>query len=137
MRWGNGPVAWVSRKIKGPAPQSSCESEVNAQVMLLKEGMFTAAILDFADIKRDGPTVTITDNKAAYDVIRNPGATKNTVHFDRRLHYARELYLMNAIKILLTTTERMMADMFTKATDKTTFLRCREYLMNLESRASR
>ena len=86
--------------------------------------------------KRDGPSVTVTDNKAAYDVIRNPGATKNTVHFDRRLHYARELYLMHAIKVILTTTDRMMADIFTKASDKTMFLRCREYIMNHRPRES-
>ena len=97
---------------------------------MLKEAVFTGRILDFLGIKRDGPIVTVTDNKAAYDVIRNPGATQNTVHFARRLHFARELYLLNAINILLTTTDRMMGDIFTKASDKTTFLRCREYVMN-------
>ena len=67
------------------------------------------------DVVLDGPVCGVTDNKGAYDVVRNPGATKRTVHFDRWLHFARELYLHNAIKIFLTTTDNMMADMFTKA----------------------
>ena len=66
-------------------------------------------------------------------MIKCPGATKRTLHFDRWLHFARELYLHNAIKIFLTTTDNMMADMFTKAVDKTAFLRCRAYVMNLSN----
>ena len=41
----------------------------------------------------------------------------------------RELYLKNAIKIYLTTTDKMMADIMTKPTDKTTFLRCCAYIL--------
>ena len=39
------------------------------------------------------------------------------------------LYLKNAIKIYLTTTDKMMADIMTKPTDKTTFLRCCAYIL--------
>ena len=35
----------------------------------------------------------------------------------------------NKIKIYLTGTESMMADIFTKALDKTKFLKCRDYLL--------
>ena len=62
-------------------------------------------------------------------MIKYPGATKRTVHFDRWLHFARELYLRNKIKIYLTGTENMIADIFTKALDKTKFLKCRDYLL--------
>ena len=132
VHWRNGPLCWLSRNVKMP-PQSSCESEIAALVMLLKEGMFVKQLLDFLDVVLDGPVCSVTDNKGAYDVVRNPGATKRTVHFDRWLHFARELYLHNAIKIFLTTTDNMMADMFTKAVDKTAFLRCRAYVMNLSN----
>ena len=84
---------------------------------------------EFMGIEFDGPTACITDNKATYDIVRNPGATKRTAHFDRWLHFARELYLKNAIKIYLTTTDKMMADIMTKPTDKTTFLRCCAYIL--------
>ena len=40
-----------------------------------------------------------------------------------------DLGTANAIKMYLTGTENMMADIFTKPVDKTTFLRCRAYIM--------
>ena len=58
-----------------------------------------------------------------------PGATKRTVHFDRWLHFARELTLRNKVNVYLAGTDDMMADFFTKAVDKTKFLKCRNYLM--------
>ena len=128
VQWRNGPLAWVSRKAKF-VPQSSCEIEVNAVVTVLKEGLFVKHLLGFLGIQLDGPMPCITDNKAAYDVIKQPGATKRTTHFSRWLHFAREQCLANAIKMYLTGTENMMADIFTKPVDKTTFLRCCAYIM--------
>ena len=63
-------------------------------------------------------------------MIKYPGATKRTVHFDRWLHFARELYLRNKIEIFLCETDIMMADGFTKPVDKTKFLKCRDYIMS-------
>ena len=70
-----------------------------------------------------------TDNKAACDVIKYPGATKRTLHFDRWLHFAREMCLHNRIEIFLTGTDNMMADGFTKPVDKTKFIKCRDYIL--------
>ena len=97
--------------------------------MVLKEGEFAAQVCDFLGAQLRGPGAIITDNKAAHDVVRQPGATKRTVHFDRWLHFARELYLRNKIKVFLTGTDNMMADGFTKPVDKTKFLKCRDYIM--------
>ena len=127
--WRNGPVVWISRKVKF-VPQSSCEVEVAGLVAVLKEGLFVKQVLDFLGAKILGPMHCITDNKAAVDVVRNPGATKRTTHFARWLHFAREMALRDAIRVHLTTTDNMMADYFTKPTDKTTFLRCRKYMMS-------
>ena len=131
VEWRNAAVVWVARKSK-TTPLSSCESEVNAVVIMLKEAMFVVQLLEFISTKLEGPMPVITDNKAAYDVIRCPGATRRTVHFDRRIHFARDLYLRNAIQIYLTDTNNMMADYFTKPSDKTTFYRCRKYTMNID-----
>ena len=77
----------------------------------------------------EAPTACITDNKAACDVIKYPGATKRTLHFDRWLHFAREMCLHNRIEIFLTGTDNMMGDGFTKPVDKTKFLKCRDYIL--------
>ena len=79
------------------------------------------------------PTAAITDNKAAVDVIRYPGATKRTLHFDRWLHFARELYLRNKVEIYFAGTELMMADFFTKPLAHKKFLALRDRIMNHSS----
>ena len=99
---------------------------------MLKEGVFAKQNIDFigsVERARGSPIHSITDSKSAYDVIRNPGATKRTVHFDRWLHFAREMALRNKIEVFLTDTHTMMADFFTKPVDKTKFLKCRDYLL--------
>ena len=97
--------------------------------MVLKEAEFAIQVREFLSGPLENKTAVITDNKAARDVIKCPGATKRTLHFDRWLHFARELVLNNKAEIFLTPTDTMMADGFTKPVDKTKFLKCRDYLM--------
>ena len=129
VQWRQGPVSWISRKAKF-VPQSSCEVEVFGVVLVLKEGEFVTQIADFVDAGLASPVAAITDNKAARDVIKYPGATKRTVHFDRWLHFARELHLRNKVEIFLCGTDDMMADGMTKPVDKTKFLKCRNYILS-------
>ena len=75
----------------------------------------------------------VTDSKAANDTVVNAGATKHTVHFERWLHYARRLHMMNVIKSVLTGTDNMRADDKTKVVDKKKFLMCRRETMNLSA----
>ena len=98
--------------------------------MLLKESEFASQVVNFISSSLKLPTAAITDNKAAVDVIKYPGATKRTVHFARWLHFARELCLRNKAEMFLVGTDMMMADIFTKPLDKTKFLTCRDYLMS-------
>ena len=121
-------ISWMARKAKF-VPQSSCEVEVFGVVMVLKEGEFDAQVVNFAGGNLRAPSACITDNKSARDVIKFPGATKRTLHFDRWLHFARELCLRNKIEVFLAGTEDMMGDGFTKPVDKLKFIKCRDYLM--------
>lgn len=129
VQYRNGPLVWTSRKAKF-VPLSSCEIEVFAVVMLLKESEFASQIIEFLSSPLKQKVAAITDNKAARDVIKCPGATKRTVHFDRWLHFAREMVLMNKVEMFLASTDDMMADGLTKAVDKTKFLKCRDYIMS-------
>jgi hypothetical protein len=128
VQWANGAVSWMARKAKF-IPQSSCESEVFGAVMVLKESEFATQVIGFICDSLRAPSAALIDNKAAYDVVRYPGATKRTVHFSRWLHFARMLCLHNRIEMFLVGTDGMMADIFTKALDKTKFLKCRDYIM--------
>ena len=98
-------------------------------VMVLKEAEFANQVIEFFGDSMSNKTAAITDNKAARDVIKCPGATMRTLHFDRWLHFARQLVLMNRVEVFLAPTEIMMADGFTKPVDKLKFLKCRDYMM--------
>ena len=74
---------------------------------------------------------TITDNKGTYDIIRNPGVTKHSVHYERRLHFARDEFMHNRAKFFLAPTDKMMADGMTKVVDRHKFFVCRNYMMNI------
>ena len=50
--------------------------------MVLKEAEFTNQVIEFLSGPFANKTAAITDNKAARDVIKFPGATKRTLHFD-------------------------------------------------------
>ena len=75
----------------------------------------------------------LNDNKAAIDMIHKPGVTKKSVHYERWIHFARELHLSGRMKYFWCSTVQMMADGFTKVVDKATFLKGRAYYMNIET----
>ena len=89
----------------GPAPQSTCESEVDAQVMVLKEAIFTSRI--FEGDQTRWTNLTITDNKAAHDIIRT---RRNEEHTCLTSALCARTLLAERINIILTTTDRMMGD---------------------------
>ena len=79
------------------------------------------------------PTLPIdlhTDNSACHDLVHNEGVTGRTRHFDRWLMHVREMRKRGIIKFILITTSTMVADIFTKALDKTTFLNLRGKLLD-------
>ena len=60
-------------------------------------------------------------------------STKRSVHFERRLHYARELYLRQIIFVILVPTDKMMADDKTKAVqDRAKVIKCRDFQINYD-----
>ena len=98
--------------------------------MMLKEARFTVNLL--IDMMSEVSTPhLITDSKSAFDIVRNPGVTKRSVHYERILHIVRDAFLQNQIRIFLTTTDKMMADNMTKVVDREKFFRCRNYQMNI------
>ena len=55
------------------------------------------------------------------------------MHFERRLHYARELYLRQIIFVILVPTDKMMADDKTKAVqDRAKVIKCRDFQINYD-----
>ena len=130
VEWRDGPISWKCSKTKF-VPVASTQVELAALVLMVKEGQFAYSIIEDMLPHRSvqGPMTVFTDNSACQLVVNNPGATKHTTHYERWLHYARDLRLKNKITVHHVKTECMMADIFTKPLGRTPFTRCRNYLM--------
>ena len=127
--YANAAVSWLSRKVRF-VPLSTCEAETAAMTDLAKEEIYVNNILQ--DLGYILPTpLIISDSKSAVDIVKNPGTTKRSIHFDRWLHFTRELYLKKKIRVELAGTYYMMADDKTKVVDRDKFFRCRAFQMNI------
>ena len=73
----------------------------------------------------------LSDSQSGLDIVRNPGATKHSVHFERWLYYVRDLYLRGKLKITFRGTNVMPADDKTKVVFKAKFIYCRRMQLNL------
>lgn len=77
------------------------------------------------------PITIHCDNSAAVSHIKNVGATARTRHYENWLAYGRDQYLNRVSEPNWIGTELQVADIFTKALDKTTFLKFRAMLLNI------
>ena len=98
---------------------------------MCKEGMFVMGLAEDFGLDLKDVLEVITDSQSARDSVVNQGATKNSIHYERRLFYARELFLRRKIRITLVKTDMMRADDKTKVVHKAKFLYCRKLQMNL------
>ena len=62
-----------------------------------------------------------TDNEATKETIEKPGVTARTKHFETWMQYCRERVLALEIIMQWIPTGDMLADIFTKSLDKTTY----------------
>jgi len=72
------------------------------------------------------------DNKAMYDLIQQEGASILTRYYERATLLIKRAVLMLILRPFLIGTHYMLGDMFTKAQDKSTFVRQRNVMMNVQ-----
>ena len=128
ISWRGAWITWLAKGLKF-TPQSSSESEVGAMNLMAKEARFVYMTGQDMGIKMTGPIVMLTDSKSGRDIMHNPGVTKHSTHFQRRLYFVREMFLNGELVIHLIGTNDMMADWMTKPVDRDKFFRCRNHAM--------
>ena len=74
------------------------------------------------------PTKIFCDNKSILALAKNPIFHCQSKHIDVRFHFLRELVNEKVVEIVFCKTEDQVADIFTKALKKETFLKLRRLL---------
>ena len=129
IMFANGAISWMSRKIKVVC-DSSTEAELAAGAVAAKDLKFARSFLYDAGVIISTTVPHAIDNSGAFDTVRNPGVTGRTKHFERWIHYLRDMYRRLSITIHLTPDTDMAADMMTKALYRIKHSFCRDYVLN-------
>ena len=74
------------------------------------------------------------DNESAIKLTNNPISHSRTKHIDIRYHFLRDHETKGDIEIRLVSTEKQLADIFTKPVDESRFCALRSELNILDSR---
>ena len=128
----NGPINWSAKQTKS-VPQSTAEAESIQGSAAAKDCMFTRELAKHNNVKIIGPTLALGDNKALFDMIQQEGASVRTRYYERATLLLKRAVLLLVIRPVLIKTEDMTADILTKATDKGTFFKMRNFAMNIAS----
>jgi hypothetical protein len=130
VMYNNGPVSYSARVMKS-VPCSTGEAELDAAAKAAKATNALRTVLEDQGRTVSGATALLIDSSAAQSIIEKPGATARTAYFDRAVWKIKEYYMTCVIAPTLIITELMVADLYTKALEKSTFFLFRAYLMNL------
>ena len=121
-----GLVSFASKQLKTIA-FSSCEAEYAAASYCCKEIEFVRNICMDMGVELQGRLVLAVDNTACIDVAHDVGVSARTKHFDRAIHYLRDLTQLRRILPTFVNTQLQRADGYTKPMDKSTYIKWRPH----------
>jgi hypothetical protein len=115
--------SWESRKQRTVA-LSSTEAEYMALSDVSKEAVFLIGYLKELGFQSLANVVVFNDNQGAGKLTENSVYHARSKHIDLRYHFIRDAVKKHPIKILYLPTEKMIADVLTKALPKENHDRC-------------
>ena len=116
-----GLISFSSKQLKTVA-FSSCEAEYAAASYACKEIEFIRGLCRDMGVELQGRLVLGVDNTACIDIAHDVGVSGRTKHFDRAIHYLRDLTQLRRVLPFYVNTDQQLADGYTKALDKSKFL---------------
>ena len=126
----NGAVDWAANNLK-VVPQNSNEAESAAGSRGAKAMLYARALSYFHGRVVTRLTPMLGDNKALYEQMQQDGASARTRYYERAILLLKRAVLLLIFRPFLVTTDNMVADILTKATDKGTFYKMRAQMMNV------
>ena len=112
------PISWQSRQQVSVA-LSSMEAEYMAACAAAQEALWLRMLLADLGVDIVKPISLKEDNQAAIAFSKNPGDHKRSKHIDIRYHFVREKVASGEFTLDYISTDRQLADIFTKALDVT------------------
>lgn len=127
FRFGNGAIAWSSRK-QTSVVMSSTEAEYIAASQASKELLWLRQLLEDLHIPIKGLFVINEDNQGCIRLIESDQCGRRSKHIDVCYHQIRDLRERNVINIRYCPTSEMLADLMTKPLAKERFLELTRHL---------
>jgi len=119
-------ISWNSKR-QHTIALSSTEAEYMAVCAAAQEAIHLRKLLKDLLIEDKGPVTIFQDNKAAIAMANNQMTTKRSKHIDVKYHFIREQVRRGQIQLKYIKTQKMIADMFTKALPQPAIERCLNY----------
>jgi hypothetical protein len=129
---GRSLVSWSSKK-------QNCVALSTAEAEYVAAGACCAQLLWMKQTLKDfgcqySKIPLLCDNESAIKLANNPVSHSRTKHIDIRHHFLRDHELKGDIEIRHVSTEKQLADIFTKPLDESRFCALRSELNILDSR---
>lgn len=118
FKFNNGAISWYYQQQKTVA-LSTIEAEYIACTQAAKEALWLRTILTELDRPCETPTIIYSDNQSAIALAKNAIHHARSKHIDIRYHFIRDLISALTIELAHIPTDRMTADIFTKALPRT------------------
>lgn len=119
---GAAAISWKSQKQRTVA-LSSTEAEYVSLSEAAKEALYLRRLLLELGLRRMAEVRLHVDNQGAQYLEIDPVHHARTKHIDIRHHFVREAVKRNILTLEYLPTERMLADIFTKALSKVKHVR--------------
>ena len=122
MIFCGGPVDWTSRK-QNRVCLSSSEAELVSAVDAGKSVLWYRSLSGQLGIQQNKPTTLFEDNSGAIVLAHTSVIGKRTRHVNIKLACINDWVSSGAVILQKVSTAKNIADIFTKALDKTLFQR--------------
>ena len=126
----NACIDWGAGNVK-VVPDSSHEAESAVAARAAKAGIFARQLLVNNGRRIRGATAALGDNRALFQSVQQVGASSRTRYYERAVQLFKRAVLLLIMVPHLVTTDKMIADLFTKAVERVAFIKFRNSIMNV------
>jgi hypothetical protein len=125
----NNLITWNTKK-QPTVALSSAEAELMAIVEVTKEIAWMSILLTELNYKINQPSTIFIDNQSAINMSQNISEHDRSKHIRIKYNYIKEEIDNNEIKLKWISTEKQLADIFTKALQGNIFTSMRNKLLS-------